>query len=124
MLHILQFVELDAPTISSYQLTCRANREWKKKELKEFEWEWRWEKIEKIVGKNKTDQMKQGAALKRLDLRSNQIDAKACEHLAPALAKMTALETLNLRYNQIDATGEEMMREAWKKAGKEGGLYI
>ena len=51
-------------------------------------------------------------ALKELWLNENQIDAKACEHLAPALAQMTAL-------------GKEMMREAWKKAGKyKSYLYI
>ena len=54
-------------------------------------------------GKRNDDKMKQGAALKILYLNGNKIDAKACEHLAPALAKMTALETLYLEDNQIDA---------------------
>ena len=47
-LNILQFVSWDAVAISRFQQTCRANREWKKKELKEFEWEWRWKKIEAL----------------------------------------------------------------------------
>jgi Ran GTPase-activating protein (RanGAP) involved in mRNA processing and transport len=52
-------------------------------------------------------------ALKLLSLDYNQIDAKACEHLAPALAKMTALETLNLWDNQIDAKTCEHLAPAF-----------
>ena len=50
--------------------------------------------------------------------------AKGCEILAPALAKMTSLETLDLGLNKIDAKGKEMMKEAWKNAGKSGGLNL
>ena len=153
-LNILQFVSWDAVAISRFQQTCRANREWKKKELKEFEWEWRWKKIEALVGKEKTDIMKQGSqfkgeldlrynqitdegcehlapalakmtALKELGLNSNQITDRGCEHLAPALATMTALKLLSLSSNQITDKGKQQMREAWKNAGKSGGgLFI
>ena len=73
--------------ISSYQQTCRANREWRLvefTEMKEKWWENLWKEIKKIVGKFHTDKMKQGSAIAgTLFLGSNQIDAKACEYLAP-----------------------------------------
>ena len=54
-------------------------------------------------------------ALELLDLRNNQIDAKACEHLAPALAKMTSLWMLNLGSNQIGAKACEHLAPAFAK---------
>ena len=59
--YTLDFVEWDAQTISLYQQTCKANREWRSAELgvmKDEWWEERWKAIEKIVGKTKTDKMK------------------------------------------------------------------
>ena len=38
-------------------------------------------------------------AMKNLRLGNNEIGAKACEHLAPALAKLTLLEDLNFPPN-------------------------
>ena len=61
-------------------------------------------------------------ALKTLYLNNNDITDKGCEHLAPALAKMTALEELGLVGNKITDKGKNKMREAWKQAGKSGGL--
>ena len=72
--------------------------------------------------------------LKHLFLSDNQIDGNACEYLAPVLEAMTGLETLNLWENNIPegdkamaggifrrrrkATGKELMKSAWRKAGK------
>jgi Ran GTPase-activating protein (RanGAP) involved in mRNA processing and transport len=47
-------------------------------------------------------------------LNGNQIDAKACEHLAPALKAMTGLEKLYLGGNQIDAKACEYLAPAFK----------
>ena len=105
-LYILQFVSWDAIAISGFQQTCRANREWKKKELKEFEWEWRWKKIEALIGKEKTEQMKQGSNFKGLlDLTKKGLDDDACKMLAPALAEMKGLESLWLGENKIADEG-------------------
>ena len=60
-LYIVQFIFLDARTIFSFQLTCNANRNWNSVVLKRFEWEWRWKKIEALIGNYETDEVKQGA---------------------------------------------------------------
>ena len=151
-LYIVQFIYLDARTIISFQQTCNANRNWNSVVLKGYEWEWRWKKIKALIGKGETDQMKRGGnftgnlylsskglnddackilapalagmkGLKWFGLYYNQITGKGWEHLAPALAKMTALEYLWLGRNRITDKGKNEMREAWKKAGKSGGLY-
>ena len=63
LLYMLDFVKGDARTISSFQQTCKANREWRSAELATMKDVWRWKAIEKIVGKKKTGEIKQGAAL-------------------------------------------------------------
>ena len=57
-----------------------------------------------LINIKKIISMERGSAFAGdLSLWNKNIDAKACEHLASALAKMTALKSLDLRYNQIDA---------------------
>ena len=112
--YTLDFVEWDAQTISLYQQTCKANREWRSEELgvMKDEWEERWKAIEKIVGKGTTDKMKQGAALETLCLEDYQISDKGCEALAPALPQMTALKELDLSANEIGDKGCEALAPA------------
>ena len=78
--------------------------------------------------------LKAMTGLKQLYLNENQIDGNACEYLAPVLEAMTGLETLYLGGNNIPegdkamaggifrrrrkATGKELMKSAWRKAGK------
>ena len=50
--YIVEFIFLDARTIVSFQQTCNANKNWNKKVLKDFEWKWRWKKIEALIGKS------------------------------------------------------------------------
>ena len=50
-----------------------------------------------------------------LDLSNNQIDAKACEHLAPALEKMTALKELIVIETGFDAESCKHLAPALKK---------
>ena len=105
--YILQFIYLDAMSICNIQLTCNANRNWNKKVLKDFEWKWRWKKIEALIGKDLTDKMKQGANFtgRTLSLREKELDDDACKILAPALAKMKGLKELVLYSNNIAEEG-------------------
>ena len=57
-LYILQFIFLDARTIGRFQLTSHANKYWNHVVLKGFKWDWRWKKIEAMLGKDKTEQLK------------------------------------------------------------------
>ena len=111
--YILQFIYLDAMTICNIQLTCNANRNWNKKVLKDFEWKWRWEKIEEFLGKELTDKMKQGADFKgNLYLENKGLNDEGCRHLAPALVEMTGLKELWLGENQIGDHGMEYLCRA------------
>ena len=58
--------------------------------------------------------LKAMTGLVKLDLSGNQIDANACEHLAPAFKAMTGLSTLYLSNNQIDAKACEQLAPALK----------
>ena len=69
MYYTLDFIEWDAKTISLYQQTCKANREWRSEELGVMtdEWweEW-WKMIEENLGKEETEKMKEERRGKRL----------------------------------------------------------
>ena len=111
LFHIHQYIKWDAVFISACQLNCRSFRSWKKKELKELYWK----KIEKLVGKEETDKIKQGANFEgTLDLRWKSLDGDACKILAPALAEMTSLETIYLYNNNIGAEGAKYLAKSLK----------
>ena len=88
----------------------------KEKELKELYWN----KIEELVGKEKTEQMKQGSTFKgELDLQLKSLDGHGCKILAPALAKMTPLnfDSLSSKINfnnNIGDKGAKHLEEALK----------
>ena len=59
-----------------------------------------------MIGKEKTDKMKQGANFTgMLALDNKALDDDACKILAPALAKMNGLQMLSLSYNNIGDEG-------------------
>jgi hypothetical protein len=65
-----------------------------------------WDAVEKVVGKDKADQMKQGEGFTgRLDLRNKSITAEGCRTIAPALRTMPNLKTLYLYHNNIGDEG-------------------
>ena len=63
--------------------------------------------------------------LKDAGFTAFELDADACEILAPALAYMEGLKTLYLGGNHIGDEGRKVMREAWEKMMKpEDGLVL
>ncbi len=64
-----------------------------------------WNAVERVVGKEAADQMKQGAGLGTLYLINKSITAEGCRTIAPALRTMTNLKTLNLQNNNIGDEG-------------------
>ena len=140
LLHILKFIPNKSTYLSNFQLVCKDY----KQVLQERLYKLYWNEIWYLVGRDNTNKMKQESAftgefkllyikidakacellapalakmtgLERLYLSGNQIDAKACEHLAPALAKMTALERLHLSGNKIDVEACEHLAPAFTK---------
>jgi hypothetical protein len=83
-LYIVQFIFLDARTIISFQLTCNANRNWNSVVLKGFKDEWRWKKIEALVGKEVTYEIKDKRSSVKW-LTKKGLNAEVCRILAPAL---------------------------------------
>ena len=84
-----------------------------------------WNEIENLVGYNNSNKMKQGSAFTgEIYLGNNRIDTKACELLAPALAKMTVLEELGLNGNRIDAKACEVLAPVLVKMSALKQLYL
>ena len=67
--------------------------------------------------------LRTNTSVKYLEFRYCRIGEKI-QILAPALGKMTALEELYLGSNEIGDEGEQLLRDAWKEAGKTGNLYL
>ena len=69
-----------------------------------------WAAIERLVGQEVADEMKQGSAFRgTLDLRFKNLNPAACKELAPALLQMTGLQVLVLSDNQIGDAGCEIL---------------
>ena len=112
-LYILQFIFLDAKTIGRFQLTSHANKYWNHVALKGFKWGWRWNKIEAMLGKDKTDRLKNNF-LKEIYLNNNNIGAEGAKHVAEALKVSTSLKWINLSGNNIRDKGAKHIADALK----------
>ena len=112
-LYILQFIFLDARTIGRFQLTSHANKYWNHVALKGFKWGWRWNKIEAMLGKDKTDRLKNNF-LKEIYLNNNNIGAEGAKHVAEALKVSTSLKWINLSGNNIRDKGAKHIADALK----------
>ncbi len=72
-----------------------------------------WDAVEKVVGKEAADQMKQGEEFTgTLDICKKQITDEGCKILAPALIKMTGLTRLDLDQNQYGDEGLQFVAPA------------
>ena len=118
LLHILKFIPNKSEYLSKFQLVCKDYKQVLQERLDKVYWN----EIEKLVFvkgydlDNNINKMKQGSAFTgELELWNNQIDAKACKHLAPALAKMTTLKKLYLWDNLIDAKACELLAPSLKE---------
>ena len=87
LLHILKFIPNKSTYLSNFQVVCKDYKQVLQERLDKVYWN----KVEKLVNKYNTNDIKQGSAF---------------------------AETLDLSSNQIDAKGKKMMREAWKNSGK------
>jgi len=112
LLHILKFIPNKSTYLFNFQVVCKDYKQVLQERLDKVYWK----KVENLVGKNNTNKIKQGSAFTGvLMLYKNQIDAKACKHLAPALAKMTTLKKLYLWDNLIDAKACELLAPSLKE---------
>ena len=148
-LHILKFIPDKSNVLSTFQLTNKLYKNTLQYRLNNVYWG----KVEKIVGKENADKMKQGSSydgllslnnvtqgtqnckilapalakmtsLKWFSLYNNKISDEECEILAPALAKMTTLTNLRLDNNNISDKGCEYLAPAFTKMSNLGWLHL
>ena len=78
-----------------------------------------WGAVQKLVGKDETEKMKQGDTFSgSLDFENKTIKAEGCQILAPALCRMTGLTELNLINTKIADEGIILLTPAFSKMTK------
>ena len=63
-------------------------------------------------------------SLKTFYLNGNNIRDEGAKHVAKAFKVGNLLKVVYLTNNKIGDEGEQLLRDAWRKSGKDGGLYV
>ena len=104
---------VDPQSISCLQRTCRSTRLWKHKLLYKFKLDWVYNYVKKIMGAEKTKQLRDGL-LTEIDFINSNIGEVGGKAIGEGLKVNTSLTSISLNYNNVGEEGAKAIAEGLK----------